>query len=1535
MDNQPQEQTRPEWEQAWAAMQQSPEFQAADDKEREAMRNSVYHNYIENRLPTRLKKKAKDMFDERTKPEGDPDSGILSDIFHMTGAGAVEAFADLAAAPTLGKSNRVSDWLSEKARDIESGASPSMIKEAQDFGVDYNAEQGLHLSEGSTFKGFMGAAFKGGGSMLSLAPAGVVGRGAGMALNAIGKAGKMEKALVATNNMANARKAMAIAERKMIDRATRASYGVTMGGQMGGGTGRQAELEVMEKSEEELKKSPQYNEYLKIMSPQQAREKLAGDAAESQFWPAAGLGTVSGMIVGPAMEEIAMGSKLGAKAVSRPMNALKGGVTEMGQEMVESGGQQILSNVAQQDVGLQVDTMAGVPKATLTGMAVGGVSGAAMGGAFKHKPPNREQIDQDLNDANVKVQALEADLKQPDLSDKDKATTEANLEKAYRRVVDLEGVQQSLIEAAEKQAKADAKKGKAPKPSEPETKPSESTAKPSESEPPADPNAPWVATDIDNQIADLSRDIRQQESNFKRTLQNGGKVEDAEILERQMGKQKALLNRLQSLSRHRDKQSLFDKKEDFYSWIDLTTGTPDDQVEASLLLRNQGRRKALEASVPGLARRAQAAAKRGAKGELLDQVADRKLARGIKAAMKEEQYQSLDESLPSHEDIKHEQKQIKRKELAHRVTESGAHRDPFRWKRRKEHRERELKRTRAVPETIAGFHTETTPKEFLVRSGQDHLKKFGPQGLGGLYDRRRGGWVFPRQRRTTVAKALEQWQPRPSGRPATRKPRYSTERISNLTNKPAQPATVTPIEEARAKTETPPAPVVESKPKQEKSVEPAVKKEKPATKEPPPVQKKEPVEKKVTPKPEEPPPRESTAKKSEKVPKEQPAAETKPKEPTPESKAFGTTKSAPDYEAREQVKQQSAANLRRKFLDQYVGNKGDAPYAFVGSLIHNDYEKALDDVHRERLTPDTAIATANKAVEAGAMDRESADWFIKKLKEQVPEVPETKSKEPVNTLSDKELEQGILDRTFNAFTDAMKEGTSKDDYRGGAKRLAQAIKDKNVEYLLTVLDQGRDGNKGSKAAFQWATGQEGVGLTAKANRDAVYRWAGWTEQQIEQRKQNRQKQLEEEARQRHEEHAVDLANRTSMRVDGVDMTIKEWVDKRLSEGFTELYNKGKKVPQYFLREPGTTSGYELSHFGKYKGAKGYSKIALDYARIAISRLDRHQPSNNGQIKQAEPHSVSTLRGDKTAIQDQIREGLLKGERFSDEYTTYWIEDRSQVKGGGWVMVTKPLDGGYGSTKGGTGRGAWSQQEAAGRVIQDMDYAITEASKNARMSLDDMGKDFKQELLEKARKFRDDLREGWFTSDQLRAKLHVFISDYIWQKAPEHIDLDEATPSALAKDLIYQLHREVTPKPTRLPEAANDWVHNDRYVWEYATKLIDHGFDPEPFYEVKDDMKKVREAIKKTITDFKETTTTQPTEATPQPTSIPDSFSQAFKEVTPDQPVTVIDLKGRAFQEAHTWLKTLTEERSPNHRRQWSYNDWVISTPTSGGINYFT
>ena len=124
---------------------------------------------------------------------------------------------------------------------------------------------------------------------------------------------------------------------------------------------------------------------------------------------------------------------------------------------------------------------------------------------------------------------------------------------------------------------------------------------------------------------------------------------------------------------------------------------------------------------------------------------------------------------------------------------------------------------------------------------------------------------------------------------------------------------------------------------------------------------------------------------------------------------------------------------------------------------------------------------------------------------------------------------------------------------------------------------------------------------------------------------------------------------------------------------------------------------------------------FDVGSLVEEEPSPSQPRKPKPAKQKEPINIANLQGSKESIKHEIMQGLKDGQHYSDEYDTYWIEDRSDRKGGGWVMKKKPLDGGFPSTKGGAGVGAWSQGEAVGRVLENLDFAIEQASNNQQIT----------------------------------------------------------------------------------------------------------------------------------------------------------------------------------------------------------------------------
>lgn len=618
------------------------------------MRLDVFRKHVAPKVGRFNAEEALRRFNKWTAPDGDPNSSTLNDVFQYFKAGATEAIADIATVPTLGSPNVVSQGLRNKAEDWRMSASPSAIQAYNNFGIEWDEGQGPSFKEGSSLYGLALHGFGGLGSTVPmLATGGSVGL-LSRSSTALNRAIKVQKAAVKANNASRANKALAMANnlQKRLDAQRFAAQTGVMGAMIGGSSGNQAYETVMQATVGELQASPKYQEYVQQMTPQQAREALANDAAASATGGGVLLGAASGGYYGKFLDKAIKG-KLASGAKTR-MGALGRGTAagfagESLQEGVEEGGQQLVSNLAVGREGLPVDPMDNVKAAAATGALIGGVTGGAMAapGSLYRGADKKPTVDSATATVNNRQEAL-ADIErrlQGDLSAEDRVELETQREKILREVADSQAVK----EQAQEQQQAN-----------------------SEGSDIAESEASWVDTDIDEKIMELSTGISQLEQKLRRAGRAGASANDVQYLERALEKNRAVLKRLHALDYNRDKQHFFQNREEFYQWIDKTIGTDEEQRQAERELTHRQTRQQPGGNFPTVVPGQQP------QRSFIDELPP-ELQLGMRGVLADEAYQEAMATIPTKEEIEEEQQELDRRERAERIMGNakqllGAHR---------------------------------------------------------------------------------------------------------------------------------------------------------------------------------------------------------------------------------------------------------------------------------------------------------------------------------------------------------------------------------------------------------------------------------------------------------------------------------------------------------------------------------------------------------------------------------------------------------------------------------------------------------------------------------------------------------------------------------------------------------------------------------------------------------------------------------------------------------------------------------------------
>lgn len=545
------------WYPQWKAIEDSPEYQKYSDSEQNQIRNQFFEKELAGDYFSDELDEAKQAFDEITAPRGDPDSGIVGDIFHGIKAGAWGSTADIAQGITAGNRNAVADTLRGYQQENIESMSPSMIRETEEFGIGKDAEGNWGFKEGSSALGFLGNVTQGVGSLF---PNLVPGAAAGKVLSIGGKAlAGVGKAQQGARTYKTAKEAMDIGAR--IDKVSDVlGAGVAGGVQTVGSTANQIYEDIYNQPLEELIKSEKFRQFYHDansrygndapkMAEQEARKKLAEEASMEGRAKAFGLGFASYASGNPIEVNLLKG--LGGKG--RLLGAAKGAIVEAGQEAVEGGYQQRLMNEAADTMGLDRDLNEGVVENMATGMLLGGTIGAAIGGIPGQKRPNqpndpndpnapdaRKMLEQAVEGHRVSEKQILANLSKSDISDDQKDQYEADLRETYRDRYNAERQLNGLPPIEKERDKVE--------------------AKPKEEK-------DFVPRDVDDQIIEKNSEVNDAQQKLKRAMKNGGNTDDLKRHERTLAKYSNELKLLQGMADNRQDQKYFNSTEDYIDWV--------------------------------------------------------------------------------------------------------------------------------------------------------------------------------------------------------------------------------------------------------------------------------------------------------------------------------------------------------------------------------------------------------------------------------------------------------------------------------------------------------------------------------------------------------------------------------------------------------------------------------------------------------------------------------------------------------------------------------------------------------------------------------------------------------------------------------------------------------------------------------------------------------------------------------------------------------------------------------------------------------
>ncbi|WBA84490.1 hypothetical protein [Endozoicomonas sp. GU-1] len=266
----------------WHDFIATPAYQQANDAEREQQRQQYWQQHIAPHVPDEHYVDAYLQFNQRTKPRGNPDSGVLGDMGDAFLHGAYQGSADLVSGVDRvfggNGQNAPANWLRKKAEQQIDDMSPSAGQALQGFNIGTQPDGRFGFSDQSTWAGAGLGIVSGLGSLIpSMIPGGAVGRGLSLGGKAL--AGVGNKALAAgagraasVGTLAEARGVQGLAN--TIDKVgNHTGYGLTGGAMIGGSAAEGAKNTILNLGYEDLKDNPRFQELY-----QQTYEQAGGGA---------------------------------------------------------------------------------------------------------------------------------------------------------------------------------------------------------------------------------------------------------------------------------------------------------------------------------------------------------------------------------------------------------------------------------------------------------------------------------------------------------------------------------------------------------------------------------------------------------------------------------------------------------------------------------------------------------------------------------------------------------------------------------------------------------------------------------------------------------------------------------------------------------------------------------------------------------------------------------------------------------------------------------------------------------------------------------------------------------------------------------------------------------------------------------------------------------------------------------------------------------------------------------------------------------
>lgn len=168
-------------------------------------------------------------------------------------------------------------------------------------------------------------------------------------------------------------------------------------------------------------------------------------------------------------------------------------------------------------------------------------------------------------------------------------------------------------------------------------------------------------------------------------------------------------------------------------------------------------------------------------------------------------------------------------------------------------------------------------------------------------------------------------------------------------------------------------------------------------------------------------------------------------------------------------------------------------------------------------------------------------------------------------------------------------------------KMAKAIEEKNVEYLLEMLDRADDANVTTRKLVEEMYGLKTLRIKASDRRNAIFKFCGYSD--IQRAEYERAREDERKAKQKEQElqDIKELAESAKYRVSGESRCLNgaEFVDRYIEQGFNTIKsNKRGNAKEYWLSNEVTGVSVKLL---KNDGTLDYARLVRgipDYQRAA-------------------------------------------------------------------------------------------------------------------------------------------------------------------------------------------------------------------------------------------------------------------------------------------------------------------------------------------------